>query len=375
MATARAVPRSTSFDVPGTEPFLSGAQQPLLERAHSSDTATIALEPSSSAAARHRNMAAFFHAQRARSATQTVMEMSVDAAQRAIDTGDLKIDDGATGGVLETWQSLPPPDLLRAIQMRRQTSLEGGASLRAAPDMASFDSTMTEAIEEKESVRATRASIDKAIEMEDERAAASCCPSLCSDSSSDDAPNSVDVLARSSVASSRWHLFRSRLPYYIPILQWLPNYSRDDLSSDVRSGLNVGVVGLVASIPYANLARTDPLHAIYGGIFPSLVYCILGSSKRMNFGSLFEDFSFPSFLSRSASTLDSATYIYSTRLVMCSRGRHHQAPRPSRPRYSGACSMNCPPPSSWRTRTACTEHCRSSLVCSRSVSAYCVSAT
>lgn len=45
---------------------------------------------------------------------------------------------------------------------------------------------------------------------------------------------------------------RVRLPYYIPVLQWLPRYTRQQALRDLVTGLTVGVMALTASIAYVS---------------------------------------------------------------------------------------------------------------------------
>lgn len=71
---------------------------------------------------------------------------------------------------------------------------------------------------------------------------------------------------------------------FIPILEWLPKYRSDWLKSDLFAGLTVGVMLVPQGMAYALLAGMPPIYGLYGGLFPLLVYAILGTSRQLSIG-------------------------------------------------------------------------------------------
>ena len=49
------------------------------------------------------------------------------------------------------------------------------------------------------------------------------------------------------------------LQYFIPILQWLPNYNLDFLKSDIVAGITIASLAIPQGISYANLAKLPPV--------------------------------------------------------------------------------------------------------------------
>lgn len=82
-------------------------------------------------------------------------------------------------------------------------------------------------------------------------------------------------------ALRRW---RARLPYYIPIFDWLPKYTRAKLIGDAAGGISAGFLALASGIALGGIAHSDALHGMYTAFYPSLIYTIFGSGSRINFG-------------------------------------------------------------------------------------------
>jgi hypothetical protein len=82
-------------------------------------------------------------------------------------------------------------------------------------------------------------------------------------------------------ALRRW---RARLPYYIPIFDWLPKYTRAKLIGDAAGGISAGFLALASGIALGGVAHSDALHGMYTAFYPSLIYTIFGSGSRVNFG-------------------------------------------------------------------------------------------
>jgi SulP family sulfate permease len=51
------------------------------------------------------------------------------------------------------------------------------------------------------------------------------------------------------------------LKRFLPILEWLPRYGKDQLRGDLFAGLTVGVMLVPQGMAYAMLAGLEPIHA------------------------------------------------------------------------------------------------------------------
>ncbi len=71
---------------------------------------------------------------------------------------------------------------------------------------------------------------------------------------------------------------------FIPILQWLPAYSKEDLKGDLPAGLTVGVMLIPQGMAYAMLAGLPPVYGLYAATIPLLVYAIFGTSRQLAVG-------------------------------------------------------------------------------------------
>jgi len=61
-----------------------------------------------------------------------------------------------------------------------------------------------------------------------------------------------------------WATFKQRVPYYIPIMIWLPKYNiREDLPRDIGAGLAVGAMVVPQSLALAILAGLPPIYGLY----------------------------------------------------------------------------------------------------------------
>ncbi len=75
---------------------------------------------------------------------------------------------------------------------------------------------------------------------------------------------------------------RSQL--YAPILCWLPQYKREDLSSDITAGTIVAIMLIPQGMAYALLAGLPPQMGLYAGLLPLIVYAIFGTSRPLGVG-------------------------------------------------------------------------------------------
>lgn len=70
----------------------------------------------------------------------------------------------------------------------------------------------------------------------------------------------------------------------LPILRWLPEYSRDDFRGDLSAGLTVGVMLVPQGMAYALLAGVPAIYGLYASLVPLLVYVVLGTSRHLAVG-------------------------------------------------------------------------------------------
>ncbi|MBK9492763.1 MAG: solute carrier family 26 protein [Haliscomenobacter sp.] len=74
------------------------------------------------------------------------------------------------------------------------------------------------------------------------------------------------------------------LKRFLPILDWLPKYSKDQLQGDLSAGLTVGVMLIPQGMAYAMLAGLDPIHGLYAVTVPLMLYAVLGTSRQLAVG-------------------------------------------------------------------------------------------
>ena len=81
------------------------------------------------------------------------------------------------------------------------------------------------------------------------------------------------------------HNVGSYLLSLVPILTWLPNYRwRENLVSDLVAGLTVAIMHIPQGMAYAMLAGVEPVTGIYTGIWPVLLYVMLGNMPHPSMG-------------------------------------------------------------------------------------------
>ncbi len=71
---------------------------------------------------------------------------------------------------------------------------------------------------------------------------------------------------------------------YIPILDWLPNYSFSFLKGDLIAGLTVGIILIPQGIAYALIAGLPPIYGLYTALIPQIMYTIFGTSRQLATG-------------------------------------------------------------------------------------------
>jgi SulP family sulfate permease len=71
---------------------------------------------------------------------------------------------------------------------------------------------------------------------------------------------------------------------HIPILEWLPNYKKAYLKSDLSAGLTVAIMLVPQGMAYALLAGMPPIYGLYAGLIPLILYAVLGTSRHLSVG-------------------------------------------------------------------------------------------
>ena len=76
----------------------------------------------------------------------------------------------------------------------------------------------------------------------------------------------------------------SRLTRWAPVLQWLPNYRKADLSGDLIAGITVAMMLIPQAMSYAMLAGLPPYIGLYASVLPLIVYALFGTSRQLAVG-------------------------------------------------------------------------------------------
>eukprot|EP01134_Creolimax_fragrantissima_P003297 CFRG3297T1 len=77
---------------------------------------------------------------------------------------------------------------------------------------------------------------------------------------------------------------KTRLPYYLPIIQWVRSYNRRYLLGDILAGISVASMLIPSSLALSDLARVPVNHGLYCAFFSTLTYAFLGTSPQMAVG-------------------------------------------------------------------------------------------
>lgn len=75
-----------------------------------------------------------------------------------------------------------------------------------------------------------------------------------------------------------------QLARYLPFLDWLRHYQREDFVGDLIAGLIVAVMLVPQSMAYALLAGLPPQVGLYASIAPLVIYGLLGTSRVLAVG-------------------------------------------------------------------------------------------
>jgi sulfate permease, SulP family len=99
----------------------------------------------------------------------------------------------------------------------------------------------------------------------------------------EDSGTTNDVLALRRLSQFSWE----RLPFApirVPIIDWLPTYTRDDFTSDLVAGLTVFVLLIPQGMAYAVLAQMPVVYGLYTATVPCFIYALLGTSHQLSMG-------------------------------------------------------------------------------------------
>ncbi|NXN97359.1 S2611 protein, partial [Rhinopomastus cyanomelas] len=70
----------------------------------------------------------------------------------------------------------------------------------------------------------------------------------------------------------------------LPVLRWLPRYSRGWLQLDAMAGLTVALTVVPQALAYAEVAGLPPQYGLYSSFMGCFVYCVLGTAKDVTLG-------------------------------------------------------------------------------------------
>lgn len=68
------------------------------------------------------------------------------------------------------------------------------------------------------------------------------------------------------------------------ILEWLPDYQKQDFLADLKSGITVGMIEVPQVMAYAVIAGLSPIYGLYGSLIPLLIYPLFGTSRHLALG-------------------------------------------------------------------------------------------
>ncbi|NJM54970.1 MAG: sodium-independent anion transporter, partial [Verrucomicrobiae bacterium] len=75
-----------------------------------------------------------------------------------------------------------------------------------------------------------------------------------------------------------------RLTSFLPILGWVPNYTRTEAQNDLVAAVIVTIMLVPQSLAYAMLAGLPPQVGLYASILPLIAYALFGTSRALAVG-------------------------------------------------------------------------------------------
>ncbi|RLU22501.1 hypothetical protein DMN91_004779 [Ooceraea biroi] len=77
---------------------------------------------------------------------------------------------------------------------------------------------------------------------------------------------------------------RFRATKYLPILGWLPRYTRMEAVSDFIAGITLGLTMIPQSMAYAALAGLTAQYGLYSCFIGGFVYIVFGTIREVSIG-------------------------------------------------------------------------------------------
>jgi high affinity sulfate transporter 1 len=74
------------------------------------------------------------------------------------------------------------------------------------------------------------------------------------------------------------------LQFYVPIVDWLPNYQRSWLRTDLMAGLAVWAMTVPQALGYAGIANVPAVYGLYTVPLAMIAYAVFGSSRTLSVG-------------------------------------------------------------------------------------------
>ncbi|CAN0606420.1 unnamed protein product, partial [Ectocarpus sp. 12 AP-2014] len=74
------------------------------------------------------------------------------------------------------------------------------------------------------------------------------------------------------------------LKRHLPLLQWLPQYRKEQAASDLVAAVIVTVMLIPQSLAYALLAGLPAQVGLYASILPLVLYAVFGTSRTLSVG-------------------------------------------------------------------------------------------
>ncbi|KAM7362707.1 sodium-independent sulfate anion transporter-like isoform 1-T1 [Cochliomyia hominivorax] len=78
---------------------------------------------------------------------------------------------------------------------------------------------------------------------------------------------------------------RNILRRHLPVLQWLPNYNKDDFIGDLIAGITDSLAAIPLALAFAGIAGLPTEFALYSSFMGNVIYTIFGSCKDNILGS------------------------------------------------------------------------------------------
>jgi sulfate permease, SulP family len=74
------------------------------------------------------------------------------------------------------------------------------------------------------------------------------------------------------------------LKKFVPAVEWLSSYNKENLSGDLTAGITVGVMLIPQGMAYSMLAGLPPIYGLYASTIPLIIYALLGTSRQLAVG-------------------------------------------------------------------------------------------